>query len=185
MSVTLEPRTGTLVTLRLLTVDDAEAMARVRSENREFFQPFEPSRGDEWFTVSAQRADIEAVDKKSADGAMHRFGAFANSDSKTPIGWITISCIERGPWQNANIGYSIVQAENGKGIATEVVRLAIEYAFKDLHLHRVQAAVLPTNVASIRVLEKNGFRYEGLALRYLYLNGKWEDHNIYAVTNDA
>src|SRR5205085_692254 len=74
------------------------------------------------------------------------------------------------------------RAANGRGICTEAVGLVVGIALDRLGLHRVQAAVMPRNAASIRVLEKNGFRREGLAPRYLRINGRWEDHLIFAVT---
>ncbi len=83
-------------------------------------------------------------------------------------------------FQNAYLGYSIAQRWNGHGFATEAVGQALEYAFGEAGLHRVQAAVMPRNTGSIRVLEKNGFREEGYAVGYLCINGVWEDHLIFA-----
>jgi len=88
----------------------------------------------------------------------------------------------RAAWQNCTIGYFVDQSRNGRGYATEAVGLASGFAFGEGGLHRVQAAVMPRNAASIRVVEKNGYRFEGLARRYLQINGLWEDHNIYAMT---
>jgi ribosomal-protein-alanine N-acetyltransferase len=82
------------------------------------------------------------------------------------------------------MGYFIDQQYNGKGYATQSVHLAIQFAFGKIDLHRIQAGVLPRNIGSIRVLEKNKFRYEGLAKRYLKINGQWEDHNLYAITRE-
>ena len=88
----------------------------------------------------------------------------------------------RGIFQNAYLGYSIAERWNGQGLATEAVGVAMELAFGELGLHRVQAAVMPRNIGSIRVLEKNGFREEGYAVGYLCINGVWEDHRIFART---
>jgi [ribosomal protein S5]-alanine N-acetyltransferase len=76
------------------------------------------------------------------------------------------------------------EARNGRGYATEALRLVTRFALGAAGLHRVQAGVMPRNTASIRVVEKNGFRFEGLARNYLQINGVWEDHNLYAFTTE-
>jgi ribosomal-protein-alanine N-acetyltransferase len=98
------------------------------------------------------------------------------------VGRVSLDNVVRGAWQNATLGYFVDQEHNGKGIATEAVRLSAAYAFKEASLHRIQAGVMPRNARSIRVLEKVGFRFEGVSLRYLQINGVWEDHNMYALT---
>ncbi len=83
------------------------------------------------------------------------------------------------------MGYFLDEKYNGKGITTEAVRLAIGFAFGSAKLHRVQAAVMPRNLGSIRVLEKVGFRYDGFSAYYLQINGVWEDHNLYSITREC
>jgi [ribosomal protein S5]-alanine N-acetyltransferase len=95
---------------------------------------------------------------------------------------VALSNIVRGAWQNCTVGYYVDQTRNGRGYATEALGLATGFALTQAGLHRVQAGVMPRNAASIRVVEKNGFRFEGLARHYLQINGVWEDHNIYALT---
>jgi ribosomal-protein-alanine N-acetyltransferase len=97
-------------------------------------------------------------------------------------GRAALSSIVRGAFQNAYLGYWVDGASVGKGLATEMVRGAVAFAFERVKLHRVQAAVMPRNAASLRVVEKCGFRREGLALRYLEIAGVWEDHVIHAKT---
>lgn len=174
-------RRDDLLQLRPLTEQDAESMTTLRASNRDFFQPFEPRREDEWYTLDSQRADIAAAEQQLLAGRKYYFGIFSAAGNDL-VGWVTLSCIERGVWQNCNLGYSVAQSQNGKGIATGAVSAALSIAFKELELHRVQAAVMLHNQASARVLEKNGFRREGLAERYLRLNGEWEDHSIFAIT---
>ena len=98
------------------------------------------------------------------------------------IGRVALSNVSRGAWQNATLGYYIDEAHTGRGYATEAVRLALEFAFGSARLHRVQAAVLPRNIASRRVLEKAGFCREGRSTKYLQINGVWEDHEMFAIT---
>ena len=98
------------------------------------------------------------------------------------VGRVALSNIVRASWQNATLGYFIGQHFTGRGLATQAVRLVLQVAFENLSLHRVQAAAMPRNLASIRVLEKAGFVHEGMARRYLEINGIWEDHLLYGVT---
>lgn len=100
------------------------------------------------------------------------------------MGRIGLSGVVRGAFQNAFLGYWMANEWAGTGLMTEAVNLTVDFAFRALHLHRVQAAVMPRNLASLRVLEKIGFRREGLAERYLKIAGVWEDHIIFATTAD-
>lgn len=102
--------------------------------------------------------------------------------NQTVVGRIALTGVARGPAQYANVGYFIDAQHNGKGYATRAVELTIHYAFQVLSLHRVQAGIMPRNKRSSRVLTKTGFRHEGLAKRYLFINGVWEDHNLFAIT---
>src|SRR5437588_4538124 len=98
------------------------------------------------------------------------------------VGRVTLSDIQRGRVQSAVLGYWIGEEWRGRGFAPEAVRLGIEFGFREAGLHRIEAGVMPRNAASIRVLEKAGYREEGLLLRLLRINGVWEDHKLYALT---
>jgi ribosomal-protein-alanine N-acetyltransferase len=100
------------------------------------------------------------------------------------IGRIALTGVMRGAFLSAHLGYWIAEAHQRQGYMTEAVREVVEFAFDVLGLHRVQAAVMPHNVASLRVLAKLGFRKEGEAPRYLQIAGKWADHNVFAVTSE-
>ena len=171
--------TGGGVGLRLLRKDDAPAALAYAVENREFLEEWEPVRDRSWFTLRAQLADIEAALLDEAADRRYAFGIFWGDDL---VGRITLNQVVRGVFQNAYLGYSIGRRWNGRGFATEAVRQALDFAFGEAGLHRVQAAVMPRNMGSIRVLEKNGFREEGYAVGYLCINGVWEDHRIFART---
>lgn len=97
-------------------------------------------------------------------------------------GEVNLNTIHRGARQNAYVGYWIDEKDAGQGYMPEAVVTVLRFAFDDLHLHRVQVAVVPRNIASRRVVEKIGLRDEGTALRYLQINGVWEDHVRYAIT---
>jgi len=98
------------------------------------------------------------------------------------IGRVALTSVTRGPFQSAQLGYWIAADRVGQGLTTEAVQLAVRFAFDTLSLHRVQAAVMPHNAASRRILAKTRFREEGFAQRYLRIGGKWEDHLLYGLT---
>jgi ribosomal-protein-alanine N-acetyltransferase len=159
---------------RPLRPDDAEELAALLLENREFLAPFEPDRDEEFFTAETQRDRIES----------DAFRLFAVLDDDRIAGAVMLSNIARGPAQSATMGYWVAQNVGGRGIATRAVGEVVESAFGELGLHRLQAGTLLDNVASQRVLEKNGFEPIGLARRYLRIAGEWRDHLLFQRTAD-
>jgi ribosomal-protein-alanine N-acetyltransferase len=158
---------------------DAAWLARLHAENRDFLAPFEPERPDGFCTEAGQLAHVEGAVRARADDVAYAFAIVAEGE---PAGTITLSNVARGPFQNANVGYWVDGSRNGKGIATRAVALAVEHAFGELGLHRVQAGTLVDNRASQRVLEKNGFHRIGVSPRYLLIAGAWRDHVLFAKT---
>jgi [ribosomal protein S5]-alanine N-acetyltransferase len=169
------------IELRSLERSDAPALLDLRLRNRAFFEDYEPTRDDSFYTIDALEDQLHLNELQRDSDQGYVFGIWLGSNL---VGWVTLQHIVRRAWQNAILGYGVDQAHNGKGIATAAVAQTVRFAFEEAHLHRVEAGVVPRNVASIRVLEKAGFRYEGLARRYLQINGVWEDHNLYAITTE-
>lgn len=112
-------------------------------------------------------------------GTGYGFGMFVGG---VFCGEINLNSIQRGPFQSAYLGYWIDQEQAGNGYTPEGVVLVLKYSFEELNLHRIQISIVPRNVASLRVVEKLKLRNEGVALRYLEINGVWEDHVRFAVT---
>ena len=164
----------------LLVLDRTHApeMLELRLRNREHFLTGEPVRPDRFFTLEGQREALAAAEDERAAGTRLLFGV---ADGGELAGYVALSQIFRGSFQNAYLGYAIDVEHGGRGLATAAVGAAVGHAW-EIGLHRVQANVLPENVASRRVLEKNAFRHEGTALRYLNVGGRWADHDMYAVT---
>lgn len=160
---------------------DAQEMLAALVSNRAFLEPFEPLRHESDFTLAGQQASLRAVEEARAAGTMYAF-AIRTVPGGELIGRMTLSQVFRRSFQNCYLGYWVAEEHNGRGHATRAVRLAVAYAFDDLGLHRVQANVMTKNPRSARVLENAGFRKEGLALRYLQIAGRWEDHDMYALT---
>ena len=171
------------VELRLPTPKEAGAFLDLVLRNREHFRPYEPRRPAAYFTLGGQRDQITAAQRQAETGERYEFGIWERNGGAL-VGRISLGGISRGALQNAYLGYGIDIDHGGRGYATEAVRLAVRVAFDDLKLHRVQAAVVPENFASARVLVKVGFREEGLARRYLFLDGQWKDHRMFALTVD-
>jgi ribosomal-protein-alanine N-acetyltransferase len=162
-----------------LVAGDAEEMLALLLRNRAFLAPFDPDRPASDFTLAGQRASLAELEKARSAGTTYAFGIRAGGEL---VGRVTLAQVFRKAVQSCYLGYWVGEEQNGRGYATTAVGLAVDYAFGELGLHRIQANVMTNNPRSARVLEKNGFRREGLALRYLQIAGRWEDHYMYALT---
>jgi ribosomal-protein-alanine N-acetyltransferase len=167
--------------IRPLELSDAPALLDLRRRNRAFLEPWEPLRDDRFYTLGAQEETVRAAIAERDDGRALPFTVVFDD---VPIGGVNLTVIVRGVFENAYLGYWIDEGHGGRGLMTEAVRLAVSHGLGPAGLHRIQAGVIPRNGASIRVLEKLGFREEGLALRYLRIAGVWEDHRLFAVTRE-
>jgi ribosomal-protein-alanine N-acetyltransferase len=163
---------------------DLEELLALRLSNREFLAPFEATREDAFFTRAAQSREITLDGDAWTAGLGFAFAVVHLLEGGTErlIGRVALSNIVRGAWQNATVGYWISEDACGFGHASVALGLVVEFAFEHAGLHRVQPAIMPRNVRSRRVVEKNGFRHEGCAVRYLQIDGVWEDHDIFALT---
>jgi ribosomal-protein-alanine N-acetyltransferase len=168
------------VVLRPLGPSQAADLLALRRRNRYYFAGSEPLRNADWLTLPRQRRELEAEAAAHEAGRSLTFGVFVDD---ALVGRVALTSIARGAFLNAYLGYAIDQDHAGRGIATAAVSQAVSSAW-DVGLHRVQAAVSPQNSASKRVLEKVGFRPEGLALRYLHLAGHWSDQELWAITTE-
>jgi [ribosomal protein S5]-alanine N-acetyltransferase len=169
------------IDLRELSEEDATAYLDLVLRNRHYLQPFEPRRPESWFSREGVTAELaRSVEDRRLDWGF-AFGIWERATGEL-VGRVALSTVVRGAWQNANVGYFVAEDRGGRGYATWAVREALAFGFGWAELHRVQAAVMPHNQRSIRVVEKNGFRREGLARGYLRIDGRWEDHLIYAIT---
>jgi len=129
--------------------------------------------------VFASRCGVR--DREWQLGTGFGFGIFAGGRF---IGEVNISAVQRGPFQNAYVGYWIDQQQAGRGYMPEALVLVFRFAFDDIGLHRLQINVIPRNGPSNRVAQKLKLRNEGVAERYFEINGVWEDHLRYAITSE-
>lgn len=164
---------------RLVTLADVPVLAELLRANRDFLAPWDPIRGEDYFTAEGQRVVIQDALAQYQQGAV--LPHVILNESGRVAGRITLSGIVRGPFQSCNLGYWLSAADNGRGLATAAVRDIIDVAFGELELHRIQAGTLPHNIRSQRVLERNGFVRFGMAPAYLNIAGRWQDHVLYQV----
>ncbi|TAJ29889.1 GNAT family protein [Bosea sp. (in: a-proteobacteria)] len=171
-------RTGNLY-LRAPDPDDYSAWAVLRMESREFLTPWEPTWNEDDLTRQSFRLRTKRAAREIVSDEAYSLFIF-EAHSETLLGGLTLGLIRRGVAQACTLGYWMGQRHAGKGHMSEAVRGALRFAFSELALHRVEAACLPNNEPSRRLLERVGFRHEGLARAYLKINGAWSDHLLYA-----
>lgn len=167
---------------RLVTPDDAPVLAELVRTNRDFLAPWEPVRGEDYFTEAGQRVAIHAALAEHAHG--RSLPCVMVDGDGAVVGRVNLNNVVRGAFQSASLGYWLAKAAGGRGVATAAVRDITRLAFGELGLHRIQADTLVHNVASQRVLTRNGFVRIGLAPRYLKIEGRWQDCILHQLVND-
>ena len=174
---------GRRVMLRPLVPADFAAWSEVRVRNEAWLLKWEqariPGMPDATREREAFAVRCSARERERQLGAGYGFGIFVDNQF---AGEININSVQRGSFQNAYIGYWIDEARAGNSYVPESVVVVARFGFDDLRLHRLQIAIIPRNANSRRVMQKLNIRDEGTALRYLEINGAWEDHVRYAIT---
>ncbi|MGH9232619.1 MAG: GNAT family N-acetyltransferase [Acidimicrobiales bacterium] len=185
--------TGPRVLLRPLVPTDFAAWQDVRRRNADWLIPWEPARNpnlpDVVESSEAFAMRCSARERERQLGTGFGFGLFVREPAagrrrarQQFAGEINLSSVQRGPFQSAYVGYWIDQGQAGHGYMPEALVLVVRFAFEQVRLHRVQVSIIPRNHRSRRVVDKLKLREEGIALRYLEINGVWEDHVRYAIT---
>jgi ribosomal-protein-alanine N-acetyltransferase len=174
---------GERVYLRYPAMQDYAAWAELRALSRQHLTPWEPQWARDELTRSSFRRRLRAAQREARDDLGYSYLIFAETPQRL-VGGLNVSNLRRGIAQTASIGYWIGAPYTGRGLMTDAVRAVAPFAFSNLRLHRLEAACLPTNGASMRVLEKAGFRHEGRARQYLKIDGRWQDHSLYALVLD-
>jgi ribosomal-protein-alanine N-acetyltransferase len=173
---------GRRVVLRTLADADYEGWYEVRCRCHDWLVKWEPRSAHAAHLAEDERSFTSRCairERERQMGTGYGFGIFFEGRF---VGEITLSSIQRGPLQSAFVGYWIDEAVAGLGLMPESVVTVLQYAFDTLRLHRVEINIIPRNAASRRVVEKLGLRFEGIAERYLEIDGAWEDHARYAIT---
>ncbi len=169
---------GNWTYLRAPRVDDFERWRDLRRNSRSFLEPWEPVWQDDELLLSSFRKRISHYAKLARDDSAYPFFIFTPGEVKL-LGALTLSNIRRGVAQMGTLGYWTGAAYAKTGVMTDALQAITTFAKNDLDLNRLEAACLPANIPSIKLLEKAGFEREGLARSYLKINGNWEDHILW------
>jgi ribosomal-protein-alanine N-acetyltransferase len=185
----------TTARLRLVAGDPglAPAVYEFQRRNRQHFAPWDPPTAESFYTLEAQSLRVQlGLAAFHADTAYRYWmidasragGARLPSTDVDVIGSVHFSQVSRGAFQSAMLGYALDQSHVGQGLMTEAIVAGLEEMFSArVNLHRIQAAYRPENTRSGRVLERLGFRTEGIAPDYLFIDGAWRDHRITSLRN--
>jgi ribosomal-protein-alanine N-acetyltransferase len=174
---------GEGVYLRYPRIGDYADWARLRGESREFLIKWEPVWAEDELTRGAFRRRIKRYQKEARLDSAYVFFVF-DASNDTLMGGCTLSNVRRGVTQCCALGYWIGARFARQGYMSDAVHALIPFVFSTLGLHRIDAACLPENQASRNLLAKAGFQEEGLARKYLLINGEWSDHVLYALLED-
>jgi ribosomal-protein-alanine N-acetyltransferase len=171
---------GARIVLRAPAPGDYREWAALRRASRSFLAPWEPRWTPDELDWGAWRLRLRRYREDFAAGTGITFFIF-ESDSGQLAGGISLGNIRRGVSQSAQVGYWMGERFAGKGLMLEALLVLVPFAFDSLRLHRIEAACIPRNSRSTRVLEKAGFKREGLLRSYLKIDGVWQDHVLYAL----
>ncbi len=173
---------GRRIILRTMSENDYEGWLEVRTRCRDWLLRWEPRPANASHLAEDRRSFVGRCairERERQLGTAFGFGIFLGGRF---AGELTLSSIQRGPLQSGFIGYWIDEAQAGQGLTPEAVVTLMQYAFETLRLHRIEINIIPRNAPSRRVVEKLGLRFEGVAERYLEIDGAWEDHARFAIT---
>jgi ribosomal-protein-alanine N-acetyltransferase len=174
---------GAGITLRVPQSGDYAEWAALRERSRAFLVPWEPTWPDDDLTRGAFRRRLKRYAEDLRNDLAYAFLIFRNDDNAL-VGGLTLANIRRGVAQAGSIGYWTGAPYARKGYMTAAMHALVPFCFTTLRLHRLEAACIPDNTASVRLLEKTGFQREGYARSYLCINGVWQDHLLYARLKD-
>ncbi len=170
------------VYLRHPILSDFPAWRQLREQSRSFLTPWEPTWAPTELDKASFRRRLRRYAQEIRNDTGYPFFIFRKADHQL-VGGLTLAFVRRGVTQTVTLGYWMGEPYAGKGHMTEAATSAVRYAFETLQLHRVEAACLPNNAASVRLLQKIGFTREGYARSYLCIADRWQDHILFAIVN--
>ena len=170
---------GDGVFLRTPTMNDFREWSELRAESRSFLAPWEPIWPSDDLTRQAFRRRLKRYQREIRDDLGYPFFLFRSGDNAL-LGGLSLTHVRRGVAQACTLGYWMGAPHASRGYMTNAVCAILPFVFESLKLHRIEAACLSHNTASIKLLEKTGFTREGHARNYLCINGRWQDHLLFA-----
>ena len=169
--------------LRLPKSNDFESWVNLRKKSEKLLSKWEPERDRNFYSLRLFKSRVNWADKKFKEKKVIHAFIFKQEDD-TLIGAITLDNVRRGAAQSGSVGYWLGEPYIKRGYMLEVANAFIFYIFKNFELSRIEAATLPENEPSRRLLEKIGFKYEGVAQSYLQISGRWRNHIMYSLLRD-
>lgn len=167
--------------LKILDSTYAPKVLTFYQNNKTLFEPFEPTRPHNFYTLDFQSAFMDYEYKDTVNGKTLRYYIFLKDDPGTIIGSVNFSNIVHGPFSRASIGYKLDKHYHGLGYATEACQAAIKIIFSTYKIHRIEARIAPENIPSIKLIERIGFLYEGIEYKGVEVNGVFRDHYRYSL----
>lgn len=174
---------GETVLLRTPQMNDFDQWVDLRRGSERFLRPFEPSWSENELTKRSFRKRVDFYRRGQRDGSAFAFFLKSRVDQRL-LGGLTLSNIRYGVISSGMLGYWIGEPYARNGYMSEAVQVLLPFAFQTLNLHRLEAACLPGNLASVALLKKSGFWQEGVARKYLRINGVWQDHLLFSLLED-
>lgn len=169
--------------LKILNKEAAPMVLRFYEDNKEHFEPWEPQRGNNFYTLAYQKASLSAEAVQMSEGKLLRFWVFLKSNPDEIIGTVCFQNILKEPYYSCTIGYKFSHRHLRRGYATESIRKASEIIFKEYRMHRIEAYILPNNFPSLQLIERLGYHYEGTSLSFARIGGEWADHMRFSFIN--
>ncbi len=172
----------------LLKIEDSSKAPDILAfykNNKDLFERFEPTRPQNFYTDSYQLASVNYEYSQIIKGKTLRYYVYLKEQPDVIIGSVNFIRIEHGPFSRATIGYKFDSAYHGKGYALEACQAAIPVLFSNYKIHRIEARVSPDNVASIKLLERLDFRFEGIEYQSVEVNGRFTDHYRYSLLSST
>ncbi|MBL4931920.1 GNAT family N-acetyltransferase [Clostridium paridis] len=170
--------------LKVIDKSNAENVIDYYLRNKDFLEEWEPIKNNQFYEKEYQETAIDKELEEIKKGSSFRLWIFKKGEENRIIGSIGFNNIVRGGFLSCFLGYKLDKDEINQGYMTEAIRKGISIMFNEGGLHRIEANIMPKNLPSLRVVEKLGFYSEGLAYKYLRINGKWEDHIHMVLLNE-
>lgn len=170
--------------LQVITAGHAQGVLDFYLNNTDIFEPYEPTRPDNFYTKAYQRALLTCEYTAMTRMQSVRFWVFKKEDPDKIIGTVSFSNIQPYIYSSCNIGYKFDKDYHHYGFAFEALIKLIEVIFMECKLHRINAYIMPSNLPSRKLIERVGFTLEGIARKNIYIQDRWEDHEVYSLLND-
>lgn len=172
------------LSIKQLYKDSTQLVLDFLEENRSDFEPWEPMKCNNFYTLSYQKASLSAEHYQAQEKKFLRYWVFLKGNPEVLIGTFCFQNFLKEPYQSCALGYKFDHRYRNQGYAYESVNKGIEILLENYPIHRIEAFIMPTNLPSIGLINKLNFTYEGVSHSLAKINGQWADHNRYSYINN-